>query len=613
MASEISIKSSNEFGDLNILRCKIFGASGITKKQANLCHIAKQQESTQGTFMQRRELLSLGLKVGALASVSPFLLQDARAANSVRYNNAFDCLDAFVTRYLKEWNAPGLTLSLADETGVQRVCAYGRNDLERQLNLNANELFHIGSITKSFLGLCLVQLQEEGKLDLHQPIHGYLPWLRFDSRERPITAHDLLTHSAALPDGALFPANPALRHQATAAPGTYFHYCNMGYQALGHLLEKIDGKPLRQSFSERILIPLGMKQTQPVITLEAFDRIAVSYQQTYNDRPYPRQGSLSRSVPIIMRDASGCIASTAEDMALYVTMLINRGKTPQGRLVSEAGFAEFSKPHMPADEFGADAAYGYGIAVDRIDGHPRLRHTGGMVSFASAMEIDQENKVGVFASINAMQGYRPRAVAEFALRLMRACRTSTSLPALPPSRPPTEIIDAAAYTGTYTTGDDKQITLEGSAQRLWVLHRGERVAVEATEGSETFTVLHADYACFVLRITRDETRTITGVAWGPEWFAHPSYTGERNFKTPGAWAQLTGHYRNEDPWIGSQRIVSCQGRLWLNGLVPLESDNHGRFWLRDTPESPEWISFSEEVNGKMQRLCLSGADLTRVE
>ena len=64
------------------------------------------------------------------------------------------------------------------------------------------------------------------------------------------------------------------------------------------------------------------------------------------------------------------------------------------RLVTSEGFELFAHPHMAAEEFGAGAAYGYGIAMDQLDGHKRLRHTGGMVSFASALQVDLDSGVG---------------------------------------------------------------------------------------------------------------------------------------------------------------------------------------------------------------------------
>ena len=368
--------------------------------------------------MNRRDILGMGARALACAAAGPLVMSEVRAAGASRYEPSFALLDRYIEQYLLDMNAPGLTLALADASGVQRVAAYGLGNLALKRALDVNELFHIGSITKSFTALVLLQLKDEGKLDLDKPIAAYLPSLKLDAATRPITAHDLLTHGAALPDGPLFPANPALRHRATAAPGTFFHYCNMGFETLGLLIETLDKRSYADSVRTRILVPLGMTSTEPVITFDILPRLADSYLEALNDRPYPRQGPLAPAPAIVMTAASGSIASTARDMGSYLTMLINRGRSGSARIASEAAFKLFSSAHIAAEEFGPGASYGYGIAVDTIDGHARLRHTGGMVSFASALEVDLDSGVGVFASVNSMQGYRPRPVAGYALRLM---------------------------------------------------------------------------------------------------------------------------------------------------------------------------------------------------
>ncbi|MFM7065568.1 MAG: serine hydrolase domain-containing protein, partial [Gammaproteobacteria bacterium] len=128
--------------------------------------------------MKRRDVLGMGLGLGvAAASWSGEATANAGpppGPGASRYAAAFERLDRYVAQFMAEMNAPGMTLVLADESGVQRVMDYGFEDLERRVALRSGRLFHIGSITKSFLGLCLVQLAEEGKLDLHRPIRDYL-------------------------------------------------------------------------------------------------------------------------------------------------------------------------------------------------------------------------------------------------------------------------------------------------------------------------------------------------------------------------------------------------------------------------------------------------------
>ena len=566
--------------------------------------------------MNRRELLGLGVNAAAVVSAGSLWMSEVRAAEPSRYEPLFPLLDRFVEQYLRDMNAPGLTLALADANGVQRICAYGLDNLALRRPLDVNELFHIGSITKSFTGLCLLQLHDEGKLDLHKPIAGYLPWLRFDPATRPLTAHDLLTHAAALPDGDLFPANPALRHRATAAPGTFFHYCNMGYQALGLLIETLDGRSFGESVRVRVLKPLGMSATEPVITLDILPRLADSYVIARNDRPYPREGALAPAPAIVMTEASGSIASNARDMGAYLTMLINRGRANGSRLVSESAFTLFSTGHIAAEEFGPGARYGYGIAVDTLDGHVRLRHTGGMVSFASALEVDLDAGLGVFVSVNSMQGYRPRPVAVYALRLMRACREEAALPVVPPPAPALAVEKAQDYAGQYTHTDGRPLEVATEGDRLYLLHAGVRVPLEPAPGvDDGFLVHHPDFAKFPLVFSRrgsGSTGPVVEAAWGSDWYVTAGYSGPREFSVPAEWHHYTGHYRSEDPWTGSTQIVLRRGKLWVNGTVPLEPAGGAKFWLRDEPQNPEWVSFSDLVNGHAMRMCASGANLARV-
>ena len=125
-------------------------------------------------------------------------------------------------------------------------------------------------------------------------------------------------------------------------------------------------------------------------------------------------------------------------MTLYMRMLLNRGRMPKGRLVSEESFALFMKPAIPAPGFGEGSGYGYGIAIQPVEGRTLLRHTGGMVSFSSAMQVDFDAGFGAFAFVNAsLAGYRPNAVAAYALAVLRAEAKGRALPEMPELTIPT--------------------------------------------------------------------------------------------------------------------------------------------------------------------------------
>src|ERR1041385_513287 len=171
--------------------------------------------------MNRREFLGTSA-TAAVSSSRTFYSLDAltRGADSGVYKSAHKALDRFVEQYMRAMNAPGMTLVMADRDGVQRVATYGFSDIESKSGVHPDQLFQIGSISKSFVALCLLQLRDEGKLDLQKPVLDYLSWFRIESPYEPITTHHLLTHTSGLPGTPpVFLSDPAAKHRAAYGPG----------------------------------------------------------------------------------------------------------------------------------------------------------------------------------------------------------------------------------------------------------------------------------------------------------------------------------------------------------------------------------------------------------
>jgi CubicO group peptidase (beta-lactamase class C family) len=566
--------------------------------------------------MNRREFL--GATAATAFSTSPSFLtfESFAESSSSTYKSIFKPIDSFVENYLRTMNAPGLTLVLADRDGVQRVVTYGFSDTETRTRVTPDLLFQIGSISKSFLANCLLQLHQEGKLDLQKPIVDYLPWFRIDSSFDPVTVHHLLTHTSGLPGiPNVFLSDPAAKHRAAYAPGKLFHYNNTAFHLLGHLLMTLDAGLLPDIYRKRILNPLDMTQTEPVITLDSRDRTAKNYNAFQNDHTFCRFGRLCEAPAIVSSDGAGCIASTPHDMGLYVQMIARHGEGPKSRLLGEDAFNLFSKPHIKAEEFGPTASYGYGIAVDTLAGHKILRHTGGMISFASAIHVDIDEGVGAFASINAMQGYRPNPVAQFAIQLMRAHREKKNLPAAPELKPATFVDNPADCAGTYHSADGRSLEFVAETNRLSLKHKGQSVTLES-QGDGAFVVPHPDFSRFVLMFGRadakDPKSSVVELGWGSDWYTKPEYKGPKTFDAPKEWASYVGHYRNENNWIGSIRITMRKGQLMADGTTALEHDSGARFRMRSDEADTEWIEFHDVAGGLAQRIKLSGEDLWRV-
>jgi CubicO group peptidase (beta-lactamase class C family) len=541
------------------------------------------------------------------------LLLGAAAAGSstllAAENPLFPILDKFIEQYLAAMNAPGMALALANSGGIVRVNSYGFADLESKAPVTPDLLFEIGSITKSFVALTLLQLKDEGKLDLGRPILEYLPWLPIETNYGPVATHHLLTHTSGLPNSlGLFLSDPSARHVQASKPGERFHYCNMGFDILGHLIEKLDGRPWPDSVRERVFRPLGMASSEAIIGGHNRARTCRSYVPLLDDLGLAGHDPLTPAANQVFEDAAGSIVSTPGDMGRYLQMLLKRGQAASGRIVSTDGFAAFTTPYIDAKELSPTAKYGYGIGVDTLDGHTILRHTGGMISFASALHADLDSGVGAFASLNVQLGYRPNPVTQFAVQLMRAQLEGKPLPKPPVLPDPFAIANAADYLGVYTSPDNRTIEVLAQGGGMAVKMSGDTVRLRSGDG-DSFWAIRPDLRRFPFVFGRSGTKVVEA-AHGNAWYANSSYTGPRSFPTEESLEPFTGHYRGESAWIGSMRVARRKGRLWIgsDALVPI-----GKALFRTGPDSPDTVEFIHVVEGKARMMKYAGADLWRVE
>jgi D-alanyl-D-alanine carboxypeptidase len=548
--------------------------------------------------ISRRDMLAMGL----LAALPGALLSEATRAAATPNSAGTQALDRFIKGYCEAMNAPGLTLALARAEGPLRVASYGYVDIAAKIPVTPSHLFEIGSITKSFVALLILQLHEEGKVDLQAPIHRYLPWLAMQADFGDILIHHLLTHSSGMPDDApLFPSSPQRRPRQAFKPGSEFHYCNWGY--------------------ERLLKPIGMLDTAPIITSAVRPRIAQSYVPLHDDRPYPRHAPVVPAGNLAVDFAAGSIASTPKDMNLYMQVLLNRGEIHGRRIISEESFKLFSTRHIGAPPFGPTAGYGYGIAVDTLDGHVRLRHTGGMVSFMSAMHLDLDSRIGAFASINAQLGYRPNPVVQLALQLLRSEKEHTKPPATPEFDGAAKVEAAQSYSGVYTSGAGRRMEVINSSDRLTLAVDGRTILLQQSEDG-SFIAEHGGFELFPIVFERaaastpadqdNSKRPITALSCGAEWFARDGYRGQAPLEPSPDLARYAGKYYSENPWYGVIRVVQRQRQLWVGGTDPLNAIGNHLFRVGEQPSSPSVAEFSEWVGDAPQLLWFDGVQFRRI-
>lgn len=337
-----------------------------------------------------------------------------------------------------KYQIPGLALGLSQEGTVVAEKGFGYRDTEKGLPLSSDTVFGIGSITKSFTCAAILQLQERGKLSVHDPVVKHLPEFKtpVDSYTQEITIHHFMTHTSGLPplptlfgalrrsmerdaeaEGTTAPAIPlpyldtheqyldslaAQNYDFLGAPGEEFSYSNDGYSLLGIIVERTSGLSYEQYIKENILEPIGMKNS--VFHLEELDRhedVASLYNsRPEGDRTIVYESNLPWDAPPMR--AAGFLKSTVNDMLKYADVFLHRGVAGSRRILSPESVELMTTPHVRCDY---DRYYGYGfMIVPDFYGYKLVEHGGSIKGVSAQMAMLPElGLAGVaFANLNGV-------------------------------------------------------------------------------------------------------------------------------------------------------------------------------------------------------------------
>jgi D-alanyl-D-alanine carboxypeptidase len=530
---------------------------------------------------------------------------------------AFSLVDQYIQQKMRTDAIPGLALAVTTREELLGVRAYGYADLSGQRPITPEMLFPIASIGKSFTCLALLQQAEQGHLDLHTPVTRYLPWFQVRSRHEPITLHHLMSHSAGISMGTDFTPGTRydvypLRDIEANPPGVAFHYSNVGYKALGFVLEDLLGKPYDQILQTALLDPLRMQNARPVLTNDLRPHVATGHVPFYDDRPYHPSLPLAPAPWLEYGAGDGSPASTPADLAIYARMLLNRGQGPRGRIISEESFRQMVSPVI---QIKPGIFYGYGVITGEVDGHRCIWHDGEHVGYTSTLQCDLDDGLAVVVLDNGP--FDAHTIGAFVLKAFRAALHQEPLPDIPEHRP-TKVANATDYAGSYTSGE-QTFTLVAAGEELH-LHRGaEQVALEP-RGRDAFYVPHRDWSRFLLRFQRQDGH-VSEATSGPNWYTNERYRGPTTFEVPDEWQAYPGHYRAHNPWLSNFRIGLRKGKLVLLTAAGMEQElmqesdgsfSYSRFLdEKKTIHPPERLRFATIIDGRAQRAMLSGCECYR--
>ena len=354
---------------------------------------------------------------------------------------------AYAALHRRTFGLPGMTLVCTAPNGVTAYIRTGFADRELRTPLRQDHLFQIGSISKSFVAMAIHQLAQEGRLKLSDDIRTVLPGVALPP-DPPISLSHLMEHSSGLPDDApLFPRTPDGLLWSAFPPGSAWSYSNTGYDLLGKVVERMDKTILAEALRRRIFAPLGMTTARGEIIAAERTRFATGYSPQDPAVDALPGGRLAPAAWVNVTFGAGCVAATAKDMTHWIRYLAQEPAVA-GRLLRPEAAAVYFSPGIAAPGWASQGAhYGAGLAHVPIEGRTVLHHTGGMVSFSSAIHVDPIAKVGAFASTNSGgQEYRPRDVTAFACALLRSVVTPE--PGFAPKPKPVNRIEQVIVTAT---------------------------------------------------------------------------------------------------------------------------------------------------------------------
>ncbi len=314
-------------------------------------------------------------------------------------------LDGIMPQQLATNDIAGATISVVKDGKILFAKGYGYSDVKEKKPVSANEtMFRPGSISKLFTWTAIMQLVEQGKLDLNKDVNQYLDFKIPEAYGKPITLKDILTHTPGfeeqIKDLFTFDKKPFNLGEYVKThiprrifpPGTTPAYSNYGTTLAGYIVERVSGQPFDDYIEEHIFKPLEMNRStfrQP-LPANLIPNMSKGYLLGSDD---------AQRFEIVNAFPAGSLSSTAEDMAHFMIAHLQNGQYGEAQILKpETAKLMHSRLFALHDDANAMA---HGFYEQTANGHRIIGHGGDTVQFHSNMLIIPDANVGLFISVNS--------------------------------------------------------------------------------------------------------------------------------------------------------------------------------------------------------------------
>ncbi len=318
-----------------------------------------------------------------------------------------DSTDIIVKQMMEKQKIVGLSLAVIKKGKSITNKGYGLANVELNIPINSETVIRLGSVSKQFFTTAIMKLMEEGKLDIEDGVHKYLP----DAPEtwRPIKIKNLMSHTSGLqreaPGYDNFKIQPDLAVIKSAYPlslafktGEKYQYCNLGYFILAEIIKQVSGTTWQEYIRTNLFVPAGMKNSYVTDFYQIIPNRANGYMH--------KKDTLINSTAMIALRPSGGFLSTSSDMIKWEKVLVEKKI-----ILKKENWEKLWQPFIKtSDKADAKEYYGYGWFVEEYKGRKLIQHGGANIGFRSVFAHFVNEELSIIIMTNTDEA-NPRAIA----------------------------------------------------------------------------------------------------------------------------------------------------------------------------------------------------------
>ena len=336
----------------------------------------------------------------AIALVACCAIADAQTGSEAKWQPVITVLRARIAHEMADKQLPAVAIALVDDQRVVWSEGFGFEDAAHKVPTTTDTEFRVGSVSKLFTDIGIMQLVDSGRLNLDAPITQYLPSFHpANPFGTPITLRQLMSHRAGLvrepPVGHYFDTSePSLEATIDSlnetslvyAPGTQTKYSNAGVATVGYVLQTISGTSYADYLKQAVLLPMGMTHSSFKPEPQVTRHLAVAQMWSYDGLNFTAPNFQLGEGP------AGCMYSTVGDLARFLSVLFAAGNSGTSQVISARSINEMWTPQFDTD---SPNQFGLGFLLQRFHGERMIGHGGAIYGFATQVAALPDRKLGV--------------------------------------------------------------------------------------------------------------------------------------------------------------------------------------------------------------------------